>query len=384
MTPELTALLVCARAEIDTDTKSALCDSLAAVEDWPALLVLSEHNGLTPLLYKWAAGLPPGTVPQRHLEDMRDRAHRHAARAVLLTRELLALLSTLEDAGVRAMALKGPALGQELYGDPTIRRCADIDVLVPGQSAGRAIEVLGELGSVPQFHLEGRRLEDYRSSYYFLNFFHPAKGLYTDLHWGINTPGLAFSPCTDELFENASTIELMGRKVEVMSAENLLLFLAIHGSKHLWSRLGWAVDFAACLSRPGGIDWGAMYDKAERWGALRMMGAGAAVCADLFDMGVPKGSEPLFEAAPPRDDLLEGVLTSVSTGTVGQGFRGYHLPYMGLMDRKGDRARHALALFFTPTPLEWRIIDLPPALGFLYRVIRPLRLGAKHLLGRDL
>lgn len=53
---------------------------------------------------------------------------------------------------------------------------------------------------------------------------------------------------------------------------------------------------------------------------------------------------------------------------------------MSAQDRRRDRLRYGLSLVTAPTVIEWRDLPLPPALFFLYPLLRPFRLAAKYTL----
>ena len=58
----------------------------------------------------------------------------------------LAVLAALEDAGIRALPLKGSTLARELYDDPALRTSVDVDVLVAPEDLRHAIEVVQGMG----------------------------------------------------------------------------------------------------------------------------------------------------------------------------------------------------------------------------------------------
>ncbi len=61
----------------------------------------------------------------------------------------------LADAGIASMPLKGPVLGQAIYGDPGRRLSSDLDILVPRELVNDAVEVVRGLGySAPRDALE--------------------------------------------------------------------------------------------------------------------------------------------------------------------------------------------------------------------------------------
>jgi hypothetical protein len=57
----------------------------------------------------------------------------------------LGLLSSLEQAGIRALALKGSSLARELYGDVGARTAGDIDILVAPEDLGEAVAVVTKM-----------------------------------------------------------------------------------------------------------------------------------------------------------------------------------------------------------------------------------------------
>jgi len=58
----------------------------------------------------------------------------------------LRAMAALADAGIRSTALKGPLLGEAIYGDPGRRLSSDIDLLVAPEDLQRAVQVVRELG----------------------------------------------------------------------------------------------------------------------------------------------------------------------------------------------------------------------------------------------
>lgn len=55
-------------------------------------------------------------------------------------------MNALAAAEIRAAALKGPLLGEAIYGEPGRRPSSDVDLLVPAEDLHRAVEVARELG----------------------------------------------------------------------------------------------------------------------------------------------------------------------------------------------------------------------------------------------
>src|SRR5665648_405861 len=69
-----------------------------------------------------------------------------ASASAAVSRITIRLTAALADAGIRALPLKGPLLGERIHGELGARVSADIDLLVAGEDLVAAIEVLSTLG----------------------------------------------------------------------------------------------------------------------------------------------------------------------------------------------------------------------------------------------
>jgi len=119
---------------------------LAEDLDWPRLAEMLRVRKLLSVL------------GPRILELEQERADRNFAAAVERALETgrrqgtflqlisLRLMAMLADAGIRSTALKGPLLGEAIYGDPGRRLSSDIDLLVAPEQMQAAVGVVRGLG----------------------------------------------------------------------------------------------------------------------------------------------------------------------------------------------------------------------------------------------
>jgi len=120
--------------------------ALAASADADALEAFLRRLGLLALLGRRLERLVGDELPERfraHLAQHVADAQRQGVGQELLT---VRVLAALEAAGVRALPLKGPLLGERLHGDAGARLSADVDVLVARDELRRAEAVVCELG----------------------------------------------------------------------------------------------------------------------------------------------------------------------------------------------------------------------------------------------
>jgi Uncharacterised nucleotidyltransferase len=290
----------------------------------------------------------------------------NAFRNTLLTEELVRVLKLLADRGIPTIPLKGVTLAQSLYGDPALRACVDLDILVPRSMVARAFNLLRAQGYVSEFapgffanlllrhDIEYALRREERGFHYMV-----------ELHWGILWGGRSEAGVTDQLWADAYPMTVFGAPAYALSPEWQILFLAAHAARHKWQGLKWLVDLHELYSSAD-IDWDKLNQKAKQLGWEEVLRISLHACHALFDTAIPAnfslGELPpwvkLFPVAAPAS--LSGAFFATR-----------------FLTRTSDKLRYAARVFLVPTLAEWRLISLPSFLGFLYYPLRPLRLGCK-------
>jgi Uncharacterised nucleotidyltransferase len=121
-------------------------DRLTAEVDWPRLAETLRLRRLLPTLGPRIVELAEGRASDDFaatVEQAIATGRRHGAFLQLMSLRAIAVLA---DAGIRSTALKGPFLGESIYGDPGRRPSSDIDLLVSPEQLQTAVEVMRGLG----------------------------------------------------------------------------------------------------------------------------------------------------------------------------------------------------------------------------------------------
>jgi hypothetical protein len=120
--------------------------TLTTAIDWPQLTQALLQRKLLPTLGPRVLEL----AEDRASEDFRtavthavESARRHSAFLQLVSARVM---SALMDAGINSTPLKGPMLGERIYGDPGRRLSSDIDLLVAPDRLRAAVDVVIGLG----------------------------------------------------------------------------------------------------------------------------------------------------------------------------------------------------------------------------------------------
>lgn len=336
---------------------------------WDALLRKARLHGLTLFLHR-AIG-EEGGVPQDVRGQLHAQARAAAARACVLTAELLNVIDELARRGIPALAIKGPALGALVYGSGSCRQFGDLDVLVPRREFPAACNLVRAQGYRPYFPLPADPAALFaRCEHAFVR---PRGDVCIDLHWALLDEYFGAARDSASLWDRSVSVALGAGRVRTPAPQDALLHLCVHGAGHNWRRLDWVADVAGVgrmLSEP---EWFDLLARAERLGARRMLLLGIRMAAWTYGLQVPCAIERAVDA--------ERVATALAVRACRRLFDEDAAParqspgyFLRALDRAGDRAR-----------LLWKRVSTPPAWvrrragPGLAHALRPLQLLGNYV-----
>lgn len=371
--PEYALLLTCARASLDAAQKKQVQDLSAQLLDWDLVLQLADRHGLQPLLHWHLNKICPDAVPAAPRQHLRVAFQRVSALNILLTHELQKLLGLFADHDVQAVPYKGPALAMQLYGNVALRQFSDLDILVHPRDVLRARDVLVAEGYAQLPPLTDGQQAVLLRTQCNLPFTRERNRMIVELHWTVSAPTFARPFEINDFWSRLVDAHLEPMKIKVPANEDLLLALCIHGSKHLWERLAWICDIAGLVAQTD-LNWEELIRRARSTGNERMLFLGLRLATDLLAAPLPKYVEAALNAdasvAGLAQDVVRDLFTPALTPT---GMSGYFLFQLRARRRLRDKFNY---LKFTITPNEEDLVrlKLPPALTFIYYLVRPVRL----------
>ena len=315
---------------------------------WP----LAARHGVLPLLS--ADHLP---AHASHLRNIARRQLNHC-------NELRRIADALQGR-VDFIALKGPVLSQQLYGSVARRDSLDLDILVRPRDVSRALQTLVTIGYTAQ-HLETQAFRHWLRHQHELPLANRDNNVLLELQWAWAQRHFAIERGIDACFAESTELPLAGATVRVLSAEDTLLYLAVHGAKHNWCTLSLVTDFAAAGLRLG-LDWNLVVKRAHHSGIGRLIEIGAQLSNALFGIELPIRSS---SASQVQAATLESRLRA-----------GDRQPSIRLFaqsrERIRDRARVWWRLASAPNPSDTAWVALPDHWFGAYYVLRPIRLLLK-------
>ncbi|MBC7790172.1 MAG: nucleotidyltransferase family protein [Anaerolineae bacterium] len=244
--------------------------SLPSLTDrqWSCLADEAVRHRLQGLTYRLLADGPfADAVPGLVRDKLRSSYVNIASRNALLFRQTAQMIKELSARDIPVMLLKGMHLSRFVYAEPALRSMADVDIMVRREKLAEAEQVyLGHgFGPLPRPNLE----EFCAWSNHLARLTKPGAPV-VELHWSIEKPTNPFPIDLDGLWARSRTAALEGAPVRILSPEDLLLHLALHGFYH--HRLDHAalkalVDVNTVIAKhESDIDWQGLTERARAWG----------------------------------------------------------------------------------------------------------------------
>ena len=370
--PENELLLCCARTE--ASEFSARIRALAASDvDWNYLALLAKRHSITPLLFRQLERHASPLVPADDFSKLKLQYQENAARNIVLTDELCRLISVFSEAGIEAFPYKGPALAVFAYGNLALRRFVDLDVVVRKQDVPRARDLLFADGYALSKALTPAQQELLLRTQHNLQFTRDNRRLLLELHWEVAPHLFASSVQEHELWQNLTSININNTELKTLAADDLLFSLCVHGSRHLWERLGWICDLAELIARHN-LNWSALLKRAAETDSERMFLLGLYLAHKLLGTSLPPEVQARCDSDTRLQSLADNVIEHLFSGST-------HVPAtsseifkynIGVRKSLTARARY-FAHMLRPTDSDVGSRSLPSGFGFAYYLMRLIR-----------
>jgi hypothetical protein len=293
------------------------------------------------------------------------------------------VVRVLAGAEVEALPLKGVALGVTAYGDPSVRRSGDVDVLVRPADLERAGAALAAAGYADLMRLDAYERRWFTRSVHQLPPVARPGGPKVEVHTAVHPPLLALELDVDDLLARARPVALPAGPVAAMTPEDSLLVVVSHALRGGWNRLEW-VACVAWLAAREDLDWALTERLARRAGAARMLALGLVLARDSLAFELPPPAARLAERDRAAGRLAARLraepfwaMPSLDEDHADLRIRKLHLRSR---ERIRDRARYVRVALLSPTLAEAGRLRLPAPLRWLHvpaRWARVARRGAR-------
>jgi Uncharacterised nucleotidyltransferase len=344
-----------------------LCSNFA---DWESLFQRADEWRLLLPLWQKLSQSCLDLVPTDRASDVERQVMGKVLREIRRDQELAMVVSLIENQNIPVIAYKGPTLGHLGYGSPANRECIDLDLLVGPDTYEQVVDLLIDDGFE---HVRSIVPRCYLRLTYEATLNHPTRRVAVDLHRSFFSPATEFWLNLDNM--TPFSVPIAGHEIRTLNPEELLVVLAVHGSKHAWRELRWVYDLVALTTRQN-IDWPTVYQLALRNSAHLELQIGLGLARDLFGLD----SSELFRPGKTAQDLMAKSKSYLfgQDPTLRQK-QSYHWALCQTLARK---ARYLWYTLVYPHELDLEWVDLPTSLWHLYYLVRPIRVVTRWVRGR--
>jgi hypothetical protein len=390
--PEWRLLRLCARTHLEAGAAAQIRKLAAGELVWANLAAMAARHQVEALLGRHLRQVCPDATPRAILRRLDEVAERVRRRNGMLALELIRLQRLFAANGITVIPLKGAALAATIYGDLAARSFSDLDFLVQAQDCARTERLLCAHGYrrspyERDLALPGRLL----GAQYHRQYWRPDARVLVEVHWRVVPWTFAPALATTDLWARVRTQQVLGTPMAVPAAEDLLLLLCLHGSRHLWGQLSYVCDVAECLRAYPRICWQQALERARRQHVERILLLGVILAWQLLDAPVPadvlgaarRNAVVAWLAADARLRLFRPRRRRVAWLFDAREFA----VRMAMQDRRRDlpavcaQSLYTLLVHLRPSERDRAAVSLPARLAGLYYLVRPLRAAGSWLLG---
>ena len=374
--PEIRLLVCCARTTITPGVADEIRSLIAGPLDWDRVLSAAAENAVAPLLERQLHAVAPSALAPPQKDRLAAMNREGALRALRLMAALLEILDALETHRVNPLPYKGPVLALKSYGDLSLRDFGDVDILVAQRAVAKVHETMIRLG----YRLSVAGLAPNAASPLVPGEYKYRRdhcGSIVEFHTERTLRHFPVAPDLEDFARRGDCMVISGREIRTLCPEDTLVALCIHGAKDFWARLLWVADVSRIMETQG-LDWDAVFRRAESLRAQRMLWLGMMLAEGIFDARIPRE----FAKQAGGDATARAMALQITrrllrsdpeplSATASFAFRRCSVP--------GTMAgwRYAMRLATEPAQDDLQAVPLARPLRPLYALLRPFRLLAK-------
>ena len=373
--PLLQTMVLSCQADVDFQSLNR-CLSGLSVKELSALGTATQEHGLFPLLNQALQNRKITAIDDTEKRKLKNAALRITQYNIAMSAELLQVMTLFKQAELDALAFKGPALSQFAYGNITLRQYGDLDILVKKESLSQILTLLTERGYTPEIALTEENMESF---YHCVNVIGLYKGsVRIEIHWELLSKNYAVDWDISTLWSANEEVMINQQHVMMLAFKNHLLYLSVHGAKHLFERMEWICDIDRAVRSQEQIEWESLLSDAKALGVERMLLLSLSLAREFFETPLPQKIEKKIQADPKIEPLISKIIALYYTQKHQEKSPATFMLLWQMQEKQSDRLRFLYRGLFAPKFDDFKFIQLPKPLAFLYPLIRPYRLITKY------
>lgn len=339
--------------------------------NWKYFLDLSIHHRVYPLLASKLKNFPDGFIPHSVIQTVRQYYKKNIFKMLQLSGEMNQLAEEFKINGIKSIFLKGPMLGNEIYGDISLRTCGDLDLLISIEDLDSMHQLLELQGYVKDDYILSV-LGDWKWRHHHITYYHKFKKIKIEIHWRLN-PGPGKEPDFQTLWQRKRNSILSKMPIYILGKEDLFLFLVSHGARHGWSRLRWLVDIYQMIEQ--GIDWKQIQILSKEHNNFHIVGQSIILCSQLLNTGLIKEMRKFYSSNQSKFLAQDAVyylekMVNLHNEQLPKEVSRYHARHLYSLMSSKQKVLFILSYLY-PYHVDTVTLPLPQKYHFLYFLLRP-------------
>ena len=369
-------MILCCKIHLNTEDEKRLNTYINTKEiQTKELMQLSHRHAVLPQLYRALKTYFPAHPMTLALKPYYLKI---VQKNMSMGRSLLAILALFEEKDIEILSIKGIALSAQAYQDITLRQFGDLDFLILKKDKNKFYDLLLEHHYIPEIALTPQTKKYFFNAVNVLGFTTPSSS-FVEVHWELLSKNYAITLEESMLWEETAFTHIYHTPIRTLSLDNQLLYLSMHGSKHLYSKLLWVSDIAHIVTHHKDICWKDMIQKAKYLGCYRILLLSLSLAQTLLELKLPSDLVTRIANDKHVQHLQQTCLvlhyTKIESSPKSIGSFQFLLR---LRERKLDKIRFVIYALFLPKFNDFQTLNLSKHFTFLYPILRPLRLMLKY------
>ena len=321
------------------------------------VFILSERHRISPLI--WSAHQRLSLFSKDYYNELKRKVEENQIRTFQVATLQAKLEKLMSANGVNGFFLKGIFLAKRYYKDIAERHVLDVDLFVGAQRLGEMSKLLNDLGyqSYPNIMTFTKlQLKYYLNTHHDLYFFNPddKNFLPVELHWKLRGPWSSFDLIPD------SGLNMIDE----------FLYLCVHGTEHGWFRLKWLMDLPRMII-VSDFDWSQVSTRAGELNCSKQLEITLIILENLQLIDLPDYWEGKLNVEKYRFQI-EYILNAIAAETTFQENDVSRLRYFRYLRSFHAGTKNILIWKnFMTSHNDWKLIQLPEPLFFMYFILRP-------------
>jgi hypothetical protein len=377
-------LIYCCQTSLNEEEKAYIQNYLLSLSNLKMTTLLEKANqhAIIPLVYKTLSNIE--STPSSFLSTLKKHYMHTVRKNMMMSAELIRIMKLLDENDIEALAFKGPTLAQLAYGDITLRQFVDLDILVDKLDVFSAGKIIQKNGYKPSSSLSFLSNETCLNVAKDFSLFNEKNNMHIELHWEIFEKKYNIFLLNAKDKDIYQSISINNKHMKTLKNEFMLIYLCIHGSKHMFNRIEWICDIDR-LIRTNKLDWDYIDTILETLPIKRAFYLGLSLSDMLFHTPLPEKiiiKSKTDKTSSLRYIILEQWLENKKQSDF-QSNKKIFLFHTQLFDKRRDVLYFYFSTLFQISISDCQVCLLPEKVKLLYFIIRPIRL-TYHYLGRIL